>query len=64
MFVISICGKLLIAAFFWSSNALTYFWVNFRLLCPNNSLTTFMFAPLLNRLVANECRPQWKISSI
>ena len=58
MFVMSICGKLLIAAFFWSSSALTYFWVNLRLLCPNSSLTTLILAPLLNRLVAKECRPQ------
>lgn len=46
------------AAFFCSSKALTYFCVNLRLLCPNRSETTLIFAPPLNRFVAKLCRPQ------
>ena len=61
MFYMSIAGKLFIAAFFCSSNALKYFCVNFKLLCPNNSDTTFTFAPLLSICVANVCLPQWEI---
>ena len=57
----SICGKLSIAALFCSSIALTYFCVNFNELCPKSSLTTFIFAPLLNRFVAKLCRPEWEI---
>ena len=47
----SILGMLLIAFFFSSSTARTYFSMNRRLLCPNRVLTTLILAPSFSNCV-------------